>query len=69
MGAATDRRLSKRQPYTVPELKKILGEVYSDVNLAKKPMATDLNRWYRIRPTKKKGKGAYVIEGDAMVML
>ena len=32
-------------------------------------MATDLNRWYRIRPTKKEGKGAYVIEGDAMVIL
>ena len=64
-----DRRLSKWQPYTVPELKKILGEVYSDVNLAKKPMATNLNRWYRIRSTKKEGKGAYVIEGDAMVML
>lgn len=39
-----DSRLAKFQPYTVPEIKKVLGEIYEDVNLEKKPVATDLNR-------------------------
>lgn len=39
-----DSRLAKFQPYTVPEIKKVLGEIYEDVNLEKKAVATDLNR-------------------------
>ena len=39
-----DRRLSKFRSYTVPEIKKILGEVYEDVHLVKTPVATDLDR-------------------------
>jgi len=39
-----DNRLAKFQPFTVPEIKKVLGEVYEDVNLEKQPVATDLNR-------------------------
>lgn len=64
-----DRRLSKWQPYTIPEIKRVLSEVYADVNLQKSPVATDLNRWYRIRPTKKEGKNAYIIDGDAFTII
>ena len=64
-----DKRLSKWQPYTIPEIKRVLAEVYADVNLQKSPVATDLNRWYRIRPTKKEGKNAYIIEGDAFPII
>lgn len=39
-----DRRFSKYQAYTLAEIKKTLGEIYEDVNLSKKPVATDLNR-------------------------
>ena len=63
-----DRRIQKFTSYTIPQIKKILGEIYSDVNLNKKPMATDLNKWYRTRLTKKEGQDAYVIEGDKMIV-
>ena len=63
-----DRRLQKFIPYTIPQIKKTLGEIYADVHLNKKPMATDLNKWYRTRLTKKDGQDAYVIEGDRMIV-
>lgn len=39
-----DRRLQKFHPYTIPQIKKILGEVYADVNLKKAPLAKDLEK-------------------------
>lgn len=62
-----DRRLSKYQAYTVGEIKKVLGEVYMDCGFSKKPVATDLERWYRFRATKKNGCNAFVIEGDKVI--
>jgi hypothetical protein len=38
-----DLRLNKFEAYSIPTIKKVLGEVYVDVGLAKKPVATDLN--------------------------
>lgn len=37
-----DARLKKFEAYSIPTIKKVLGEVYDDVGLAKKPVATDL---------------------------
>ena len=39
-----DHRLNKFEAYSIPTIKKILREVYSDVGLDKKPVATDLKR-------------------------
>ncbi len=62
-----DRRLSKFQAYTVGEIRKVLGEVYQDCGFNKKPVATDLDRWYRFRATKKEGYNAFIIEGDQVI--
>ncbi len=62
-----DRRLSKYQAYTVGDIRKVLGEVYQDCGFNKKPVATDLDRWYRYRVTKKDGVNAIVIEGDKII--
>ena len=64
-----DRRLQKFHPYTVPQLKKILGDVYASVNLQKAPLAKDLEKWYRVHQTKKENKSVYIIEGDALIIL
>lgn len=64
-----DRRLAKFHKYTVAEIQKTLGEIYEDVSLEEKPAATHLDRWYRIRLTKKDGKDVYIIEGDKILFL
>lgn len=64
-----DRRLSKYQLYTLAEIKIVLGEIYEDVGLEKKPVATDLRRWYRLDENRKKGnKDAWMIEGDNFII-
>ena len=62
-----DRRLAKFQAYTVGEIRKVLGEVYQDCEYKKKPVATDLDRWYRFRATKKEGYNAFILEGDKVI--
>ena len=37
-----DLRLNKFEAYSIPTIKRILGEIYQDVGLGKKPVATDL---------------------------
>lgn len=39
-----DLRFNKFEAYSIPTIKKVLGEVYSDVGLTKTPVATDLER-------------------------
>lgn len=39
-----DRRFNKYEAYSIPDIKKALGEIYTDVGLDKRPVATDLNR-------------------------
>ncbi len=63
-----DRRLNKFEAYTIPTIKKTLGEIYGDVGLGRTPKATDLGDFYRMRKTKKEGHDAYVIEGDAFII-
>lgn len=67
-----DHRLHKYVAYTIPEIKKVLSDVYLTAGLEKAPRATDLERWYRIRRTSKrvydKVQDAIVIEGDAFVV-
>jgi len=63
-----DRRLNKFEAYTIPTIRKTLGEIYGDVGLGKTPKATDLSEFYRVRKTKKEGHDAYVIEGDAFLI-
>lgn len=63
-----DRRLNKFEAYTIPTIRKTLGEIYGDVGLGKTPKATDLSEFYRLRKTKKEGHDAYVIEGDAFII-
>ena len=63
-----DTRLNKFEAYTIPTIKKTLGEIYGDVGLGKTPKATDLSEFYRLRKTKKEGHDAYVIEGDAFII-
>lgn len=35
---------NKFEAYTIPTIRKALGEIYGDVGLDKRPVATDLNR-------------------------
>ena len=63
-----DRRFNKFEAYTIPTIRKALGEIYGDVGLGKTPKATDLSEFYRVRKTKKEGHDAYVIEGDAFII-
>lgn len=62
-----DKRLHKFEAYSIPEIRRVLDEVYTLVGLDKKPVATNLSRCYRIRRIRKKGQDAIVIEGDAMM--
>lgn len=39
-----DLRFNKFEAYSIPDIKKILGEIYTDVGLDKTPVATDLSR-------------------------
>jgi hypothetical protein len=39
-----DLRLNKFEKYTIPEIKKVLLDIYADVGLDKRPVATDLER-------------------------
>ena len=39
-----DMRFNKFEAYSIPIIKTILGEIYADVGLDKRPVATDLNR-------------------------
>lgn len=39
-----DRRFNKFEAYSIPTIKQVLGEIYADVGLDKRPVATDLNR-------------------------
>ena len=65
-----DRRFNKFEKYTIPTIKKILGEVYAAVGLGMTPKATDLEKyWYRTRLTKKDGQDAYIIEGDKLMTI
>ena len=65
-----DRRFNKFEKYTIPTIKRILGEVYATVGLGMTPKATDLEKyWYRTRLTKKDGQDAYIIEGDKLMTI
>lgn len=38
------RRLHKNQAYAIPDIKKVLKEIYDSVGLKKAPCATDLDK-------------------------
>ena len=57
------------QAYSVPEIKRILGEIYSDVNLGKAPTTTDLERWYKTKRTKKDGQDVIIMEGERIIIM
>lgn len=63
------RRLNMFQAYSVPEIKRILGEIYSDVNLGKAPTTTDLERWYKTKRTKKDGQDVIIMEGERIIIM
>ena len=39
-----DLRFNKFEAYSIPTIKIVLGEIYSDVGLSKTPVATDMDR-------------------------
>lgn len=62
------RRIKMFQTYTPQEIKRILGEIYSDVNLGKVPAISDLKN-YRVKRTKRNGQDVIILEGERIMMM